>query len=261
VWHQANLLDAAETAKLLEDACPDVILHIAWIVEHGKFWNATENLDWVSATLGLARAAASQGVRRFVGTGTCYEYAWPSDVACNEFTTPLVPSLLYGTSKDATRRVLHSFCEVQAMEFAWARLFFLYGKGEGPSRLVPSIVQSLLAGRPARCSSGRVIRDFIDIRDAGAALAALVTSNVTGAVNVASGQGTPISEVARMLGRLAGRPELVHLGALPDRADEPPRIVADVERLSKEVGFKGCRSLNEGLAEALKSANYSTSAR
>ena len=250
-WRATNLLDSSATRRLLDDVRPDAILHLAWTVEHGKFWSAAENLDWIASSLGLARAAADCGVRRFVGTGTCYEYAWPDNASCSEHTTPVVPSLLYGISKDATRRVLESFCVIHGMEFAWARLFFMYGQGEGSARLVPSIAQSLAAGHAARCSSGLAIRDFMNVRDAGAALAALTMSNVTGAVNVASGQGIAISEVARILGRLAGRPELVHLGALPDRLDEPPRIVANVERLCHEVGFNSCRSLEEGLGEAL----------
>lgn len=39
-----------------------------------------------------------------------------------------------------------------------------------------------------------------------------------------------------MLERLARREELVHLGALANRADEPPRNFANVNRL-REVGF------------------------
>ena len=91
----------------------------------------------------------------------------------------------------------------------------------------------------------------MDVRDAGAALAAIALSGVTGEINVGSGQGAPISEVAATLGDLAGRPELIRLGVLPDRADEPPRIVADVARLTAEVGFHPRFDLRTGLADAL----------
>jgi nucleoside-diphosphate-sugar epimerase len=250
-WRAVDLLDTAATVAVVRDVRPEAILHLAWTVEHGKFWTTPANLDWVAATLTLARAAAESGVRRFIGTGTCYEYAWPDDAPCDETTTPVVPSLLYGISKDATRRVLEAYCASAGMEFAWARLFFLYGAGEHPARLVPSVAAALAAGQPARCGSGRGIRDFIDVRDAGAALAALTTSPVTGAVNIASGQAVSIAEVAQLLGRLAGRPDLVHLGALADRPGEPPRIVADVRRLQDEVGFRSARTLEAGLGELL----------
>jgi nucleoside-diphosphate-sugar epimerase len=250
-WHDTDLLDHGAVSRLIETVRPDTVLHLAWTVEHGRFWTAPANLDWVGATLHLARAAAANGTTRFIGTGTCYEYDWPATGDCRETGTPLKPALLYGVAKDATRRVLEEFAMAHNLGMAWARLFFLYGPGEGTARLVPSLARALVAGEPARCSSGTVIRDFMDVRDAGRALALLALSDVTGAVNIASGTGTGIADLARMLGRLAARPELVHIGALPDRPGEPPRIVADVTRLTDDVGFRPDHALEAGLGEAL----------
>ena len=86
-------------------------------------------------------------------------------------------------------------------------------------------------------------------RDAGAALAALALSDVAGAVNIASGEGVSIASIAERLGGIAGRPDLIRIGALPDREGEPPRIVADVRRLRDEVGFRPSLTLQEGLAD------------
>ena len=61
-----------------------------------------------------------------------------------------------------------------------------------------------------------------------------------------------------MLGRLARREELVHLGALANRADEPPQIVANVNRLRLEVGFRPRTDLQSGLSDAL---DYSENTR
>ena len=191
-------------------------------------------------------------MKRFVGAGTCFEYAWLDHGACDETATPLVPRTLYGTAKDATRRVLETYLASSGVSFAWARLFFLYGEGEGFKRLVPSIADSLRAGREAHCSPGLVVRDFIDVRDAGRALAAIAASQATGAINVAGSVAHSIADVAKLLGELSRRPELIRLGALPDRPDDPPRIVADISRLRHEIGFKFIRDLREGLRDALR---------
>jgi nucleoside-diphosphate-sugar epimerase len=250
-WHGVDLLDHAASANIVIATRPDAVLHLAWTVEHGTFWTASANLEWAAATLNLARAASHAGVKRFVGTGTCYEYDWPTNGDCKEQHTPLKPTMLYGTSKDATRRILEEFGQAQGLSVAWARLFFLYGPGEGAARLVPSVARALAAGQPAKCTSGTGLRDFMDVRDVGAGLAALALSSVTGAVNVASGEATSIADIARKLGLLADRPELVHIGALPNRPGEPPRIVADISRLRDEVEFTATRTLDQGLAEAL----------
>ena len=95
------------------------------------------------------------------------------------------------------------------------------------------------------------MRDFLDVRDAGAALAALVASDVCGDVNIGSGKPVRLAEIAERLARKAGRPDLLDLGALPDRPDEPPFIVADTRILREEVGFEPQFDLEAGLARAL----------
>jgi nucleoside-diphosphate-sugar epimerase len=234
--HAVDLLKPDEMRALVRDLRPALLLHTAWYVAHGKFWTAPENADWVEASEALGHAFAEGGGRRMVALGTCAEYAdavggddapWPE-------TRALAPSTPYGRAKAECAARL---ARIPGIELAWARIFHLFGPGEHPDRLVPSVILALLAGREARCASGRPVRDFASTRFVGAALAALVGSGVTGAVNVASGEGRAISEVVRFLGQAAGRPGLVRLGALPDRPGEVPRMVADVTRLRQEVGF------------------------
>lgn len=250
-WHQADLLDPSAARAVVESVRPTHILHLAWYVEHGKFWQAAQNLAWVGATLNLATAAVASGCRRFVGIGTCYEYDWPEDADCDEGVTPVAPNTLYGTAKDATRRVLEAWCRQEGCEFAWGRLFFPYGAGESPNRLVPSLARALLRGEEAKCSSGLVYRDFIEIRDVAEALASLLVASVDGAVNIGSGEAVRIRDIAQKLARLAGREDLLKIGALPDRPFDPPRVVASVDRLRHDVGFIPSVSLDEGLAAAL----------
>jgi len=250
-WHGVDLLDPDSTRRVLREVKPDAVLHLAWCVEHGTFWTDPANADWLAATVALARAAAEAGCRHFTGVGTCYEFDWPADGDCIEDAAPLIGHTSYDIAKSQCRSALQALFASQDVGFAWARLFFLYGPYEDPRRLVSSVARALVRGEPAACSRGLAARDFMDVRDAGAALAAIALAGATGDINVASGLGTRISEVASMLGDLAGRPELIRLGALPDRAAEPPRIVADVARLTGEVGFRPRFDLERGLKDAL----------
>ena len=250
-WLAGDLLEPGEPARIVAKARADAVLHLAWCVTPGRFWTDPANLDWVGASLRLLRAAAAAGTRRLVFTGTCFEYDWPATDDCREGVTPLAGHTLYDVAKDALHRTAAAFAAQEGFSFAWARLFHLYGPAEDSARLVPQICRALVAGEAARASSGLVLRDFMDARDAGAALAALVTSEVTGPVNVASGEAVTIADIVTRLASLAGRPELARLGALPDRPGEPPRITADVARVRGEVGAPAPRPLQQGLAEAL----------
>lgn len=74
--HAADLLAAEDRRALIARVRPSHLLHLAWDAEPGRYWTSEANLDWVAASLDLARLFAAAGGRRFVGIGTCAEYAW-----------------------------------------------------------------------------------------------------------------------------------------------------------------------------------------
>jgi nucleoside-diphosphate-sugar epimerase len=204
----------------------------------------------------LCRQFVDAGGQRIVCAGTCAEYGWEDAVLrerpIEEVTTPRVPAQLYGVAKNATYELLTSYGESVGIGFAWGRVFFPYGPHQRREALIPSIIQALRDGQPALCTHGRQRRDFIHVRDAGAAFAALLESRVTGAVNIASGTATSIGDVANRLGVLLGRPELIRLGALDARPSEPAYLVADIRRLRTEVGFVPGIGLDDGLRETVE---------
>ena len=249
-WHAADLLDPGAAEDVAAAARASHLLHLGWYAEHGRFWHAPENVRWVESTLALFRSFASHGGERAVMAGTGAEYDWMYGF-CSEDVTPCRPATLYGVSKDATHRVVAAAGQQLGVQVAWGRVFFLYGPHEHPDRLVASVAHALSEGRPAPISSGVQVRDFMHSEDVGRAFATLVDHSAVGPINVASGEAVSVRDVARTLGRLAARPDLVEVGALPDRVGEPPLLVADVRRLRDEVGFAPRFSLTAGLSETL----------
>jgi nucleoside-diphosphate-sugar epimerase len=245
-WHRVDLADAAAVTELLQRLRPEQLVHLAWYVEHGRFWEAPENIAWVERSLQLLRAFAAAGGGRAVMLGTCAEYDWTAaSEPLREDTSPIAPASLYGMAKDSLRRLGEGFAGPAGLQLAWGRLFFLYGPREAPGRLVASIARALLAGEQAQTGSGHQVRDFMHVEDVAAAIVALLRSTVTGPVNIASGE--PI-ELVTSVAAATGRPELLRRGALPDRPGDPLRLVADVTRLRTEVGFTPTIGLQEGLA-------------
>jgi nucleoside-diphosphate-sugar epimerase len=249
-WHRADLLESADVAA---EVAPELLLHLAWYVEPGRYWSAPENVRWVEASLALLRAFAHGPGRRAVLAGTSAEYDWDAvGGRCHERNTPLRPATLYGAAKHGLHSVAERYAEQAGFELAWGRVFFLYGPGEPDGRLVPSVGRGLLAGEPVPTTRGNQIRDFMHVEDVARAFAELADSGVTGAVNVASGEPVTVREVVGELAEAAGRPELIRPGELPDRKGDPPRLVADVSRLRDEVGFTPRVSLAAGLRGTLE---------
>ncbi|MCG8511488.1 MAG: NAD-dependent epimerase/dehydratase family protein, partial [Rhodospirillales bacterium] len=171
-WYEIDLFDTAAVAGAVDRIGADHCLHLAWDVSPG-FWDAPSNTDWVAASLNLLRAFHAAGGRRFVSVGTCAEYDWsrPRDSLTED--GPHAPSTLYGVAKDALRRMIEGYAGRTGLSWGWGVLFLSYGPYERPERLIPAVINDLLAGRKARTTAGTQIRDILDVRDQGAALAAL----------------------------------------------------------------------------------------
>jgi nucleoside-diphosphate-sugar epimerase len=250
-WLECDLLKEGTAEALIAHCRPDVLVHAAWHTKAGSYWEDRENFDWLRASERLLEVFVAAGGRRFVGIGSCAEYA-ATDSPCEEARTPLTTESAYAAAKARFFARLEAERAAGRVETAYARLFFVYGPGEKPTRLIPSVITRLLSGQPAHTGPGDLRRDFIHIRDTAQALARLALGDVTGPINIGSGEATRIADVVAQLGALTGHPEHLRIGALPPRASEPDLLLADTTRMGEELHYRLETSLSQGLEEYVK---------
>jgi nucleoside-diphosphate-sugar epimerase len=238
--------DLIDPTLVLQPSSFDCCIHLAWYVEPGKYLHAPQNKDWVDASLRLARMLQQAGCRRFVGTGTCFEYA-PADPPQRE-STPTLPSTPYVQSKLELLGALQS----TGIELAWLRLFYQYGPGEDSRRLVPVVINSLLRNQEMKLVPGDRIRDYLHIEDVASAACAVADSRLTGAVNIGSGVPVTVREIALKIGEALDRVNLLKVGALPYAASEPMHLLADNTKLREGTGWKPRYPLDEGLRQTIE---------
>lgn len=250
-WHRTDLLANGAGAELVKRVRPTHLLHLAWYAVPGRYWTSTHNVRWLQASLDLFLAFCTYGGERAVGAGSCAEYDW-SYGYCREAITPLAPSSLYGTCKNALWSVISTLSAQAGPSVAWGRLFFLYGPHEHSQRLVPYVICSLLTGEAAQCSEGSQVRDFLYICDAAAALVSILESNVTGAINIASGRPVTVRHIIDEIAGQLNRVSLVALGATPLKQGDPAFLVGDARRLTNELHWSPRFSIEAGIGETIK---------
>jgi len=238
--------DLLDSSFILHPSSFDACLHLAWYVEPGKYLHAPLNKDWVEATLRLARNLRDAGCRRFVGAGTCFEYA-PCDPPQSE-STPTAPSTVYVQSK---LELFHALPSV-GIDFAWVRFFYQYGPYEDPRRLVPVVINRLRQGQEAKLVTGDRLRDYLHIADVASAVGAVAQSKLTGAVNIGSGVRMTVRDIALKIGELFDRVDLIKLGAYPDSPTEPMHLLADNSKLRDGTGWKPRYDLDAGLRQTIE---------
>jgi dTDP-6-deoxy-L-talose 4-dehydrogenase (NAD+) len=201
----------------------DTVVHLAWFAEPGMYFESKKNIDCLIGSLNLAKGASQSGVKRFIGIGTCVEYDLSGGVLSVE--TPLKPNSPYACAKTSLYFGLSHWFSKSEIEFAWCRLFYLYGEGEDSRRLLPYIRSQIEKGVHAELSSGKQIRDFMDVADAGQMIAAIVYGHQTGPVNVCSGVPITVRQLAEKLADEYGRRDLLKFGVRSEDLSLSPCIL------------------------------------
>lgn len=201
----------------------DTLVHAAWYAEPGKYLGSSKNLDCLTGTIALARAFTAVRGRRFIGVGTCAEY--DTSAGLLSIATPLAPSTLYAACKASAFLTLRGLFQATDTDFAWCRLFYLYGEGEDDRRLVPSIRRHLSAGQEMPLTRGDQVRDFLDVAEAGRMIVDVALGEQVGAVNICTGEGISVRRLAERIADEYGRRDLLRFGARPENLFDPPTVI------------------------------------
>lgn len=260
-WHIRDLLPelhvvegdllapALGWAERLADIRPEICFHFAWYAEPGKFLTSPLNLDYLSASLELARRLAEVGCRKLVVAGSFSEY--DQDLGYLSEGSALRPNTPYGAAKASLCQFLSLWAPVAGMELLWPRIFSVYGPGEHEKRFVPAVMLATLRGEATRLTPGEQMRDYLHVADVAGAVWAAAQSDLKGPVNVGSGRPLAIGVLAERIGAMVGRPELIRLGDLPYRQGDPMFVCANTQLLKDSTGWMPRFDLDVGLRDTI----------
>lgn len=241
-----DLRDGSNLAQAVRQAGATHLLHLAWTTEYGVYWTSPLNFRWADATLRLLQAFADAGGRHAAIAGTCAEYDWAQGTLV-ENVSPYAPTTLYGVAKDATRRMATALCTARGVSLAWGHIFFPFGPGEAPQRMLPSLVRVFQGQATPFGVNIAAYRGMLPVADAASALGTLLAQGCHGNFNICSGQPALIGDVVTTLARLCGADPAPVLALASARAGDPPVLVGDNTRL-RAIGWQPQFTLEQGLA-------------
>jgi UDP-glucuronate decarboxylase len=153
----------------------------------------------------------------------------------------------YGQSKACAEVLLNAWSGATGAAATVLRPSVIYGSGAGPRMLLVSLLAALRRGVPFEMTAGEQWRDFLHVDDAARAVATILERRLTGTFNLAAGSSVTVREAAALAASIAGRPELLRLGALPYRPDEVYEYRLNTAALRAATDWSPRVSLAEGL--------------
>lgn len=205
----------------------------------------------------LLATARAQGARIFLQAGSSAEYgASTAQVRLTE-DSAVIHDKPYGATKAIATRLLPLWGAEYDVRVTVLRLFNVFGPGEQPYRLFPSLVERLGRGETVPLSVGTQMRDFIHVDDVCLAMLMALHAmqgddGLQGVFNVASGVAVSVADFAHTVARvLRVSDALLSFGALPLRPDDLPFVVGDPSRLMAASGWHPRYGIEDGIRTAV----------
>jgi UDP-glucose-4-epimerase GalE len=271
VLERGDIGDAARLDELFARHRPRAVIHLAGYIEVGESVRQPERYLYnnVTKTDALIEAALRHGIEAFVFSSSCAVYGLPQTDLLAE-NHPLAPISPYAESKARVEQALTA-AAARGLRAVSLRYFNAAGADPGgaigeahhpETHLTPLAVDAALGlgppltllGADYPTPDGSCIRDFVHVDDlARAHLRAidwLARHDGHHAFNLGSGTGYSVRQVLAETARIAGRPVPHTVG--PRRPGDSPKLVGDIAKARRELGWTPTRDLAAQIEDTLR---------
>ena len=265
--HDFDLREKSAIVRLLEQARPDVLLHLAATVggiEANRRFPGQFFYDNAIMGLQLMEQARLFGVEKFVAIGTVCAYPKFTPVPFREVDLwngyPEETNAPYGLAK----KMLLVQAQAYRQEYGFNAIYLLpvnlYGPGDNfaseTSHVIPALIRKCLeavengAAEVVVWGTGQASREFLFVEDAAEAIVlAAEHYNDPAPVNLGSGLEVSIKELVELIAELTGfRGRLVWDTTKPDGQ---PRRCLDTTVAERAFGFRARTVFREGLKRTI----------
>lgn len=225
----------------------DAFIHLSWEKTFGASRDdaevQTRNIQY---TLDAVQLAHRCGCQVFVGAGSQAEYGVQSVDLTPDL--PVKPESGYGIAKYAAGKLSTMLCKSLGMRQCWVRILSVYGPNDGENSLISYLIREFMSGNSPQLTKCEQMWDYLYADDAADAILAVAEKGVDGkAYPLGSGNGRKLSAYVEDI-KNAINPNIdVQYGAKEYYPHQPMHLVADIDDLTKDTGWKPKVSFVDGI--------------
>ena len=256
-----DISDSQNMERLLKDERIEAVIHFAAFIAVGESTQVPEMYfsNNVAGSIALFEAMLRAGIKRAVFSSSAATYGIPKKVPITE-DEPFAAINPYGESKVMIETVMEWLDKYRG--FRGIRLRYFNACGAEPAaglgerhdpetHLIPLLLRAIQRNQPMTIfgddyptPDGTCIRDYIHVSDLAEAhvlaVEQLLNGGASGAFNVGTGEGHSVKQVLNAVERVTGRKVPYRIG--PRREGDPPSLVADSQKLQRELGWRPQRA-------------------
>lgn len=204
-------------------------------------------------TFNVLNSARKLDVKKFIHISNAEVYGKVEEMPIHEDFTLKAQSL--SSSGDiGAEKLVEAYRATYNMPLSIARVFNAYGPIQSKDAVIPTIIEQALVGDKILLGNMHSIRDFVYVGDVveGLIRMAELFESEGQAINIGSGQGTSINDLAEQIISLIGRGVEIVFDATRIRLQpDIEQQVADITKAKKLLGWHPGVSLSVGLKRTI----------
>ena len=266
-FHQMDLSDGESIARLFRENDFSHVVHLA--AQAGVRYRITHPEAYVSSNLvgfsHILEACRHNTVSHLVYASSSSVYGLNTAMPFSVHQNVDHPVSMYAATKKSNELMAHAYSHLYAIPTTGLRFFTVYGPWGRPDMALFLFTKAILENRPIQVfNNGEMMRDFTYIDDIVEGIARVTERIPTPDPTWSGDQPDPARSPAPYALYNIGNNNPVKLGQfiqtleqalgkeavkeyLPMQPGDVPATYADVEDLSRDVGFRPSTSLEEGI--------------
>jgi len=266
-FQKLDVADAEGMARCFAEVQPEVVIHLA--AQAGVRYSLTNPGSYVQSNLvgflHILEGCRHHGVRHLVYASSSSVYGGNTNMPFSVHHNVDHPVSLYAASKKANELMAHTYSHLYGLPTTGLRFFTVYGPWGRPDMALFLFTKAILEGRPIDVfNHGRMRRDFTYIDDIVEGILRTAdhvatpdpawTGNVPDpgtssapyrVYNIGNDDPVELMELIATLERELGQVAVKNM--LPIQPGDVPATWANVDDLTRDVGFKPATPIQEGV--------------
>ncbi|MAG10906.1 UDP-glucose 4-epimerase GalE [Candidatus Pacearchaeota archaeon] len=264
---QGCLSDKSLLDKTFKKFGIEAVIHFAGFIEAGESMKEPSKFfkNNVIYGLNLLDVMAKNNVKKIIFSSSAAVYASKDSPLEEEDIKK--PANFYGETKLIFEKLLSWYDDIYQIKFVALRYFNAAGacgelveKHNPETHLIPLVIFTALGKRESikifgtdySTPDGTGIRDYVDVKDLAEAhiLALENLRETSNAYNVGTGKGISVKEVVEAVKKISGKD--FNVIEAEKREGDPTMLVANSEKIKKELGWEAKVNFEEGLRETFE---------
>ncbi len=262
-----DLADRAATAALFAEYRFPFVIHLA--AQAGVRHSLTDPHAYAEGNLtgflNVLEGCRHQGCRHLVYASSSSVYGANTKMPFRTTDNVDHPLSLYGASKKANELMAHSYAYLFNLPATGLRFFTVYGPWGRPDMALWIFTAAIASGKPIKLfNHGKMRRDFTYIDDVVQAVVRLIDRPAQGdpqwsgykpdparssapwrVYNIGNSNPVGLLDLVDLLEQALGKKAIREL--LPMQPGDVPATYADIDDLTRDVGFRPSTSIAEGV--------------